>query len=69
MKIIKPFHLGLILLQILYFVDWKRTRGEKEKRIEKIFALAAKVFCGHAYSTDLMDVFVDQVNFDEISHD
>ena len=30
-------------------------RGEKEKRIEeKKFALVANVFCGHAYSTDLI---------------
>ena len=38
----------------LYLVDYKKqTRGQKQKSIEeKQFALVAKVFCGHAYSTD-----------------
>ena len=32
--------------------------GEKEKSIEeKKFALVAKVFCGHEYSTDLIGRF------------
>ena len=39
-------------------VDQKETRGEKEKGIEgKKFALVAKVFCGHAYATDLVGLF------------
>ena len=36
-------------------VDWKQTRGKKEKRIEeKNFAVVAKFSLRHAYSFDLI---------------
>ena len=39
----------------LFFSSYRNRRAYKEKSInKKKFALVAKVFCGHAYSTDLI---------------
>ena len=61
----KRFNIDSLLL------DQKQTRKEKEKGIEeKKFALVAKFFCGHAYSTDLigMDIFGARLHREEKSH-